>query len=143
MVIDLPHAGHIKDIFLIHLRRYFSEQFKNDPWDDAIWYKIVKEYQGCTPVEIANAVSRSAQNFYINLSDEERKLATATPTVTVENLLFQLTQFQKASVRDSEQIYEIKNKAYYARQASSEDNSIYAAGDQQLFKFKKHALEKN
>jgi|GEM_PF-534124 len=139
--VDLPHSGAIKDIFLIHLRKYFADQFKEDPWDDRLWFKLIKEYQGCTPVEIANSVSRCAQNFYVSLSNADRKLAQASPVVTVEDLLFQLTQFQKASVRDSDELHAIRNKSYYARPASSPDNSQYSIGDQELFTFKTHELE--
>jgi hypothetical protein len=141
--VDLPHRGAIKDIFLIHLAKYFPSQFADGtaPWSERDWYRLLKGYQGSTPVEIANAVVRCATEFYCNLSDEERKEAAVTPTVTIESLLAQLSQFKKASIRDAEDLQAIRNKAYYARPASSEDKSEYAVVRQELFEYQGHHLE--
>ena len=141
--VDLPHRGAIREIFLIHLAKYFPSQFANgkDPWSERDWYRLLKGYQGSTPVEIANAVVRCAQEFYCNLSDEERREAAITPTVTLDGLLAQLSQFKKASIRDAEDLQAIRNKAYYARPASSEDRSEYAVVRQELFEYQGHHLE--
>ena len=141
--VDLPHRGAIRDIFLIHLAKYFPVQFadQKDPWSQTDWYRLLKGYQGATPVEIANAVVRCAQEFYCNLSDEERLAAAIIPTVTIDALLEQLTYFKKASVRDAEDLQAIRNKAYYARPASSADNSSYAVVRQELFEYQSHHLE--
>ena len=141
--VDLPHRGAIRDIFLIHLAKYFPSQFADgvDPWSERDWYRLLKGYQGSTPVEIANAVVRCAIEFYCNLSDEERRFAVVTPTVTIEVLLAQLSQFKKASIRDAEDLQAIRNKAYYARPASSEDKSEYAVVRQELFEYQGHHLE--
>ena len=141
--VDLPHRGAIRDIFLIHLAKYFPSQFADgvDPWSERDWYRLLKGYQGSTPVEIANAVVRCAIEFYCSLSDEERRFAVVTPTVTIESLLAQLSQFKKASIRDAEDLQAIRNKAYYARPASSEDKSGYAVVRQELFEYQGHHLE--
>ncbi|HHP7231107.1 MAG TPA: ATP-binding protein [Xenococcaceae cyanobacterium] len=141
--VDLPHRGAIRDIFLIHLAKYFPSQFADgqDPWSERDWYRLLRGYQGSTPVEIANAVTRCAEEFYCNLSDEERREANIIPTVTIENLLAQLSQFKKASIRDAEDLQAIRNKAYYARPAASEDESEYAVVRQELFDYQGHHLE--
>ncbi len=141
--VDLPHRGAIRDIFLIHLAKYFPSQFADgaEPWSERDWYRLLKRYQGATPVEIANAVVRCAQEFYCKLSDEERREAAISPTVTIESLLAQLSQFKKASIRDAEDLQAIRNKAYYARPASSEDKSDYAVVRQELFEYQQHHFE--
>ena len=141
--VDLPHRGAIRDIFLIHLGKYFPSQFADgrDPWSERDWYRLLRGYQGSTPVEIANAVTRCAEEFYCNLSDEERQEAAVTPTVTIESLIAQLSQFKKASIRDAEDLQAIRNKAYYARPAASEDKSEYAVVRQELFEYQGHHLE--
>ena len=141
--VDLPHRGAIRDIFLIHLAKYFPSQFNDgaDPWSERDWYRLLKGYQGSTPVEIANAVVRCATEFYCNLSDEKRREAAISPTVTIESLLAQLSQFKKASIRDAEDLQAIRNKAYYARPASSEDKSEYAVVRQELFEYQGHRFE--
>ncbi len=141
--VDLPHRGAIRDIFLIHLAKYFPAQFadEKDPWSERDWYRLLKGYQGATPVEIANAVVRCAIEFYCNLSDEERLAAAVTPAVTIDALLAQLSQFKKASIRDAEDLQAIRNKAYYARPASSADDSEYAVVRQELFEYQGHHLE--
>ncbi|MBE9046964.1 ATP-binding protein [Pleurocapsales cyanobacterium LEGE 10410] len=141
--VDLPHRGAIRDIFLIHLGKYFPSQFADgrDPWSERDWYRLLRGYQGSTPVEIANAVTRCAEEFYCNLSDEERQEAGVTPTVTIERLIAQLSQLKKASIRDAEDLQAIRNKAYYARPAASEDKSEYAVVRQELFEYQGHHLE--
>ncbi len=141
--VDLPHRGAIRDIFLIHLAKYFPSQFADglDSWSERDWYRLLKGYQGSTPVEIANAVVRCAQEFYCKLSYEERREAAISPTVTIESLLAQLSQFKKASIRDAEDLQAIRNKAYYARPASSEDKSEYAVVRQELFEYQQHRFE--
>ncbi len=141
--VDLPHRGAIRDIFLIHLGKYFPSQFADgrEPWSERDWYRLLRGYQGSTPVEIANAVTRCAEEFYCNLSDEERQEAAVIPTVSIEGLLAQLSQFKKASIRDAEDLQAIRNKAYYARPAASEDKSEYAVVRQELFEYQGHHLE--
>ncbi|MDJ0589564.1 MAG: AAA family ATPase [Pleurocapsa sp. MO_226.B13] len=141
--VDLPHRGAIREIFLIHLAKYFPSQFANgkDPWSERDWYSLLRGYQGSTPVEIANAVTRCAEEFYCNLSDEDRQEAAVTSTVTIESLIAQLSQFKKASIRDAEDLQAIRNKAYYARPAASEDKSEYAVVRQELFEYQGHHLE--
>jgi SpoVK/Ycf46/Vps4 family AAA+-type ATPase len=141
--VDLPYRGAIRDIFLIHLGKYFPSQFADgrDPWSERDWYRLLRGYQGSTPVEIANAVTRCAEEFYCNLSDESRQEAAVTPTVTIERLIAQLSQFKKASIRDAEDLQAIRNKAYYACPAASEDKSEYAVVRQELFEYQGHHLE--
>lgn len=141
--VDLPHRGAIRDIFLIHLAKYFPSQFADgrDPWSERDWYRLLRGYQGSTPVEIANAVTRCAEEFYCSLSDKKRQEAAVTPTVTIESLIAQLSQFKKASIRDAEDLQAIRNKAYYARPAASEDKSEYAVVRQELFEYQGHHLE--
>jgi hypothetical protein len=75
-----------------------------------------------TPVEIAHAVERCAQDFYCGLSEEEREKAAVSAQVTVEALMAQLEQFEMASKRDAEDLQAIRNTAYYALPASSKFN---------------------
>jgi predicted AAA+ superfamily ATPase len=143
--VDLPNMGEIYEIFKIHLAKYYPTQFGNkfDPWSDRDWYKLLKAYRGATAVEIANAVSRCAQEFYCSLSDRERKEANREASVTPEALLAQLAKFEMASVRDCEDLQAIRNTAYYARPASSADTSRFAIAKQKLFEFQAHEFSGN
>lgn len=140
--IDLPSLGALYDIFKIHLKKYFPEQFREcNPWNDRDWYRLLKQYKGCTPVEVANAVAQCAIDFYCSLSSEQRQQGTIAASVKIEQLLAQLKQFQKASVRDSEDIMMIRNTAYYARPASSPDSSKFAIPKQELFEYQPHDFD--
>lgn len=141
--VDLPSMGAMRDIFLIHLSKYFPTQFGEgkDPWTHHQWYQLLKAYRGATPVEIANAVERCAIDFYCSLSDAQRKQAQEEAKVSVEAVLAQLNQFVMASKRDAEDLQSIRNHAYYARPAASPDTSQYAISQQQLFDYSPHEFE--
>lgn len=143
--VDLPSMGEMYEVFKVHLSKHFPAQFsgERDPWQDRDWYRLLKAYRGSTPVEIANAVRRVANAKYCNLSLEERKAAQVKLHIKVEELYAQLGQFVKASHRDSEDLQAIRNTAYYARPASSKDESRFAIEAQELFEYKPHTLEQN
>jgi SpoVK/Ycf46/Vps4 family AAA+-type ATPase len=141
--VDLPDMGAMYEIFRLHLAKYFPLQFAggNEPWNDREWYGLLKKYRGATPVEIAHAVERCAQDFYCGLSEEEREKAAVSAQVTVEALMAQLEQFEMASKRDAEDLQAIRNTAYYARPASSQDTSKFAIPKQELFEYQAHVLD--
>ena len=141
--VDLPSMGALYEIFNIHLRKYFPTQFGegSSPWSDQQWYVLLRKYRGATPVEIANAVARCAQDCYCRLSESERREASGSPTVTVEALIAQLAQFEMASQRDSDDLQHIRNTAYYARPAASADTSRFAIQKQELFEYRRHDFE--
>ena len=143
--VDLPSMGEMYEVFQVHLAKHFPAQFKGDrnPWTDRDWYRLLKAYRGSTPVEIANAVRRVANAKYCNLSTIERKQAQVNLHIEIEELQAQLEQFIKASQRDSEDLQAIRNTAYYARPASSKDESRFAIEAQELFEYKPHSLEKH
>lgn len=141
--VDLPNMGAMYEIFLIHLSKYFPTQFASmqSTWSDRDWYRLLKQYRGATPVEIALSVARCAQDFYCNLTPAEREAGEIEATVTIEDLLKQLDNFEMASKRDSEDLQAIRNTAYYARPASSLDNSKFAIGDRELFEYEQNEFD--
>ena len=141
--VDLPEMGAMYEIFQIHLAKYFPFQFGSgkEPWTDQQWYGLLKRYRGATPVEIANAVARCATDFYCSLPEEEREKASVPAFVTIEALIAQLEQFEMASRRDSEELQAIRNTAYYARPASSPDQSRFAMRGQELFEYQPHQFD--
>jgi AAA+ superfamily predicted ATPase len=114
---------------------------RTSPWSDRDWYRLLKQYRGATPVEIALSVARCAQDFYCNLTPAQREAGEIEATVTIEDLLKQLDNFEMASKRDSEDLQAIRNTAYYARPASSFDRSRFAIGDRELFEYEAHEFE--
>lgn len=61
--------------------------------------------------------------------------------VTVEELLYQRTQFIPISISRSEDIQGIRNQAVNIQKAGSEDSSRFAGSSQQLFEYQPHGLE--
>ncbi|MGF1490842.1 MAG: ATP-binding protein, partial [Prochloraceae cyanobacterium] len=140
--LDLPSMGEMQQVFKIYLGQYFPAQFGNNsnPWSDRLWYKLLMEYRGSTPVEIKNAVIRCATEKYCNLSTQE-KLDRVSLSVTVEDLLAQLKQFVKSIDRDGEDLQSIRNDAHNFKPASSADETIFALKKETMFEYNPHILE--
>jgi DNA polymerase III delta prime subunit len=141
--IDLPHLGAMFEIFRLHLAKHFPAQFGEgcNPWDDRIWYRVLKAYKGATPAEIGNAVKRCKERFYCGLSAEKREGGGIMARVTVEALLYQRTQFIPISISRSEDIQGIRNQAVNIQKAASEDSSRFAGSTQQLFEYQPCGLK--
>lgn len=135
--VDLPHMGAIYSIFNLHLANYFPEQFHGDkpsPWTEREWYTLLNDYRGATPAEIGNAVKRCATRAYCELSSQELADGKSL-TVTVDDLLGERTQFTLSSIRSSEDIQAIRNRAHFARPAAGPDRSPFATTKQTLFEY--------
>lgn len=141
--VDLPHMGAMHSIFNLHLAKYFPEQFGADrlsPWTEREWYTLLNDYRGATPAEIGNAVKRCATRAYCELSSQE--LADGKPlTVTVDDLRYERTQFTLSSIRSSEDIQAIRNRAHFARPAARPDRSPFATTKQTLFEYAPNELD--
>ena len=112
---DLPHAGAMYEIFQLHLGKYFpSYSFSDDQWRI-----LFREYRGCTPSEIGNAVYRVASQ--INYQGRP-------PEVTLEDLIAERGNFKPASATRtiSDQLASIRMEADFARRVASQDNSRFA-----------------
>ncbi len=132
--VDLPHEGAMYEIFNLHLKKYFP-QFRNcgdqSPWTDDQWRILLRDYRICTPAEIGNAVRKTAEDIYYR-----NKLQGIEPDelkVTLKDLQRQRSSFTPSLIRDEDQILAIRNKAAYARPASSPDKSRFSIPPQELF----------
>lgn len=130
--VDMPNNGGIYEIFNLHLRKYFP-QFRESrsPFNDDQWRILLRDYNLCTPAEIANAVKKAAQDIYYRnklagRENEELK-------VTLNDLRRQRALFTPAMVRDEDQIYAIRNNAPFARPAIGPDRSRFAPPPVELF----------
>ncbi|MGB3207961.1 MAG: AAA family ATPase, partial [Crinalium sp.] len=108
-------------------------QFRSStsPFTDDQWRILIRDYNLCTPAEIANAVKKAAQEVFVRNQregDPDTELR-----VTLNDLRYQRSLFTPAMVRDEDQIYAIRNKAPYARPASGNDKSRFAASGAELF----------
>jgi len=141
--VDLPNMSEMQEIFLMYLAKYFPAQFAIDPlpWDEKIWYKLLKQYRGSTPVEIKNAIVRCAIEKYCNLSPQQ-KLDRVAIKVSVEDLLAQLKQFVKSIDRDGEDIRKIRRNGALYNKANAPDTSNFNRGEVDMFNYKVHELER-
>ena len=130
--VDMPKNGGIYDIFNLHLRKYFP-QFRSStsPFTDDQWRILIRDYNLCTPAEIANAVKKAAQEVFVR--NQRSGYPDIELKVTLKDLRDQRSLFTPAMVRDEDQIYAIRNKAPYARPASGNDKSRFAASGAELF----------
>lgn len=118
--IDLPNNGEIKQIFELHLAKYFPDV----AFDKTQWVKLIREYKNCTPAEIAVWTRKTAERLFYQ---------GKPGVVTLKDLLESRSLFVPSTVRESEQILAIRNKAAFARPASSLDTSEWAIPPQRLF----------
>jgi hypothetical protein len=118
--VDLPHAGARKEIFDLHLAKYFGEVNLTEQQ----WRRLLREYNHCTPAEIGVAVRKTAESAFCSGRPGQ---------VTLEDLLKERSLFTPATIRESEAILAIRNRATYARPAASADTSRWAIPPQELF----------
>jgi len=130
--VDLPHAGARKEIFDLHLAKYFPafRDSIHSPLSDREWRRLLKATHLCTPAEIALIVRKAAQEaFYQGRPGH----------CTLEDLLYQRSLMVPAMVREEEAILAIRNRASFARPAASPDTSQWAMPEQRLFQFDSEA----
>jgi hypothetical protein len=118
--VDLPNNGEIKQIFELHLAKYFPDV----TFAKTQWVKLIREYKNCTPAEIAVWVRKTAERLFYQ---------GRPGVVTLKDLLESRSLFVPSTVRESEQILAIRNKAVFARPASSLDTSEWSVPPQRLF----------
>lgn len=139
-MIDLPNRGEIYDIFNIYLNQCFPHQFTNSqpqsvsstPWSKEQWTDLLDAAEECTPVEIADVVKTCLADWYCSLPDCNRASKEYSPVIEFDYLLNQVNQIEKASVRTAESIQAMRNNAWFARPASSPDNSPFKLEEEAL-----------
>ncbi|MEN9567899.1 MAG: hypothetical protein RLZZ69_3095 [Cyanobacteriota bacterium] len=147
-MIDLPNRGEIYDIFNIYLNQYFPHQFtasqpqsvSSTPWSKEQWTDLLDAAEECTPVEIADVVKTCLADWYCSLPDCDRVAYPSgnraskecSPIIEFNYLLNQVNQIEKASVRAAESIQAMRNNAWFARPASSPDNSPFKLEEEAL-----------
>ncbi|MGD1872982.1 MAG: ATP-binding protein [Mastigocoleus sp.] len=129
--VDLPHAGARYEIFKLHLAKYFPEI----DFCEKDWQRLLRETKLLTPAEIAMVVQKTAQEAFYqqNLTLETSHLGKQPLKVTVKQLIEQRYKFTPSMIRDEDKIIEIRNKASYARPASSPDCSHWVKKPETLF----------
>lgn len=126
--VDLPHAGARKEIFDLHLAKYFPafRDPTHSPLSDREWRRLLKATHLCTPAEIALIVRKAAQEAFYQ---------SRPGHCTLEDLLVQRSLMVPAMIREEEAILAIRNRASFARPAASPDTSQWAMPEQRLFQF--------
>lgn len=120
--VDLPHASARKDIFEVHLAKYFPSD--DSLFADSEWRKLLKATHLCTPAEIALMVRKTAQEVFYQGRPGQ---------CTIADLLEQRSLVVPAMIREEEAILAIRNRASFARPAASPDRSQWAIPEQRLF----------
>ena len=136
--VDLPHAGARYEIFKLHLAKYFPGL----DFSEKDWWRLLRETKLLTPAEIANLVRKTAEEaFYQNTQRFSADELSEQPlTVSVNDFLKQRYNFTPSTIREEDKIVEIRNKASYARPASSPDKSRWAKEPEVLFGAVSHQL---
>ncbi|WP_244329322.1 ATP-binding protein [Tolypothrix sp. PCC 7910] len=129
--VDLPHAGARYEIFKLHLAKYFPGL----DFSEKDWLRLLRETNLLTPAEIAMIVRKTAQEaFYRNTQEFSTcELGKKPLSVTVKDFLEQRYNFTPSMIREEDKIIEIRNKAVYARPATSPDKSRWAKEPEVLF----------
>ncbi|MCL1475110.1 ATP-binding protein [Argonema antarcticum] len=129
--VDIPHTGARYEIIKLHLARYFPGL----NFSDKDWWRLLRETKMLTPAEIGNLVRQTAQEaFYRNTKQfADEQLGGQPLNVTVKDLLEQRYNFTPSMIREEDKIVEIRNKASYARPASSPDRSRWSKEPEVLF----------
>lgn len=129
--VDLPHAGARYEIFKLHMAKYFPDL----KLSEKEWWRLLRESHLLTPAEIGNMVRKTAEEvFYRNTKVYQPEELNDKPLeVTVKDFLEQRYLFTPAMIRDEDKIIDIRNKAAYARPATSPDRSRWAREPQPLF----------
>ncbi|NJN12858.1 MAG: ATP-binding protein [Richelia sp. RM1_1_1] len=129
--VDLPHTGARYEIFKLHLAKYFPGL----DFCEKDWLRLLRETKLLTPAEIALMVRKTAEDaFYWNVQEcSSEGLGEKPLTVTVRDFLEVRSQFTPSMIREEDKIVEIRNKAVYARPASSPDTSRWAKEPEVLF----------
>lgn len=129
--VDLPHAGARYEIFKLHMAKYFP----NLELCEKDWWRLIRESRLLTPAEIGNMVRKTAEEaFYQNTKRYQSEELSGKPLeVSVKHFLEQRYLFTPAMIREEDKIIDIRNKAAYARPASSPDKSCWAREPQPLF----------
>lgn len=129
--VDLPHTGARYEIFKLHLAKYFPGL----DFSEKDWLRLLRETNLLTPAEIAMIVRKTAQEaFYRNTQEFSTcELGKKPLSVTVKDFLEQRYNFTPSMIREEDKIIEIRNKAVYARPATSPDKSRWAKEPEVLF----------
>jgi hypothetical protein len=120
--VDLPHEGGRYEIFKVHLDRYMIN-YSN--WSREEWGQVIREYNECTPDELARAVDRAVRNKFRTES---------TVQITYQDLLTARTQFTPSNIASNTQIENIRANSVVYPKAASQDNSIYKVEARPEFK---------
>lgn len=136
--VDLPHTGARYEIFKLHLAKYFPGL----EFSEKDWWRLLRETKLLTPAEIANLVRKTAEEaFYQNTQRFSADELSGQPLmVSVNDFLKQRYNFTPSTIREEDKIVEIRNKASYARPASSPDKSRWAKEPEVLFGAVSHRL---
>ncbi|WP_199315195.1 ATP-binding protein [Aerosakkonema funiforme] len=129
--VDIPHTGARYEIIKLHLARYFPDL----DFSERDWWRLLRETKMLTPAEIGNLVRKTAEEaFYRNTQHfASSELHKQPLNVTVKDFLAQRYNFTPSMIREEDKIVEIRNKASYARPASSPDRSRWRQEPEVLF----------
>lgn len=119
---DLPHNGTVYSTFKL----YFEKFALSYSFSEIDWRKLLRAYRGCTQYEIARATENCAKRLFCS-----KRLPW---TVYVEDLLEERTLFTAAADNPtlSDQIYDIKRYANYARSVAAPDTTIFAETPEEI-----------
>ena len=109
--VDLPHAGARKDIFEVHLAKYFPAL---PAFTESEWRKLLKATHLCTPAEIALMVRKTAQEVFYQ---------GRPGNCAITDLLEQRSLMVPAMIREEEAILAIRNRRLPLIRASGQHQS--------------------
>ena len=105
---------------------YIFETPQINPFTYREWEKIIIEAEGCTPVELEDAVKTCIQDWYCQTPKDTLGNMEVIPKVTPRKLLGVISSINKASVRADEEFQAMRNNAHFAKPAAGKDLSVFA-----------------
>jgi len=122
------HEGAMWDVFKLHIEKHFPGF--HEFFTDTQWRKIFLTYKGCSPAEIAGAVTRTNDDIFFREAHKD-----LTPDKLVVDLLNERKNFKPAITNrsTSNALSKILMEADFARPVRGKDTSKFAVVPKGLF----------
>ena len=132
------HNGAMLEIFLLHINKHFPALNASFSISRSQWFDLFDNYRGCSPDEIAKAVTKAHQRLFF------KGMADLVDAQTLkEALIYQRSQFTPATENPetSDALYKIRKQKAFFRPVRGEDKSEFAVRNRGMFEVEQISTE--